>query len=223
MLRREIEKSNAVLVVIDPFVSYLGKQINSWNDQDVRRAMASLSQLAEQTGAAIVLIRHPNKKEDVKNRLYRGGGSIGIIAAARSALLVMPDPLNPNVRVLSTTKCNLAAPPKPLLFEVESVEYEGSDEGIPHILWRGQQSQPTVRSLSSTVRQKLSPIDDAKEFLRESLEKGAQKANQIFRDAKASEISFATLRRAKLQLHVESVRKGFGDKGEVFWKLPSTE
>ena len=78
-LKKKIEESKAVLVIIDPVVAYLEKRINSWNDQDVRRAMAVLSQLAEQTGAAIVLIRHLNKKEDVKNKIYRGGGSIALI------------------------------------------------------------------------------------------------------------------------------------------------
>ena len=127
-LKKKIEESKAVLVIIDPLVAYLEKRINSWNDQDVRRAMAVLSQLAQQTGAAIVLIRHLNKKEDVKNKIYRGGGSIAFIAAVRSGLLVAADSHDSNLRVLSTNKANLAAASTPLLFGVESVEYEGSEE-----------------------------------------------------------------------------------------------
>jgi hypothetical protein len=75
-LKEKIEESKAVLVIIDPLVAYLEKRINSWNDQDVGRAMAALSQLARQTGAAIVLIRHLNKKEDVKNKIYRGAAQL---------------------------------------------------------------------------------------------------------------------------------------------------
>ena len=43
------------------------------------------------TGACVVVIRHLNKTGGA-NPLYRGGGSIGIIGAARAAMIVAPDP-----------------------------------------------------------------------------------------------------------------------------------
>ena len=218
-LKKKIEESKAVLVIIDPFVAYLEKRINSWNDQDVRRAMAVLSQLAEQTGAAIVLIRHLNKKEDVKNKMYRGGGSIGIIAAVRSGLLVALDSHDSSLRVLSSNKANLSAAPTPLLFGVESVEYDGSEEGMPQIVWHGKQSQAARHSASSNVHENNSALEDAKEFLRESLGQRPQQSTQLYRDAKDSKISIATLLRAKTELKVKSVRNGFGDEGIWFWKL----
>ena len=68
-LKKKIEEcEKAVIAIIDPFVAYLGKEINSWNDQHIRRAMAPLSQLAHQTGVAIVLIRHLNKKKKLRIR-----------------------------------------------------------------------------------------------------------------------------------------------------------
>jgi hypothetical protein len=181
--------------------------------------MAVLSQLAEQTGAAIVLIRHLNKKEDVKNKMYRGGGSIGIIAAVRSGLLVAPDSHDSSLRVLSSNKANLSAAPTPLLFGVESVEYGGSEEGMPQIVWHGKQSQAARYSASSNVHENNSALEDAKEFLRESLGQRPQQSTQLYRDAKDSKISIATLLRAKTELKVKSVRNGFGDEGIWFWKL----
>jgi len=221
-LKKKIEESKAVLVIIDPLVAYLEKRINSWNDQDVRRAMAVLSQLAQQTGAAIVLIRHLNKKEDVKNKIYRGGGSIAFIAAVRSGLLVAADSHDSNLRVLSTNKANLAAASTPLLFGVESVEYHGEQEGMPRIIWHGEQSQAARHSPSSNVHERPSPLEDAKEFLLESLEHGAKEVTQLFGDAHNSKISLSTLRRAKTELKVKSVRNGFGDEGVWLWKLPPT-
>ena len=55
-LKKKIEECEAVIAIIDPLrcLSRKGK-INSWNDQHIRRAMAPLSQLAHQTGVAIVL------------------------------------------------------------------------------------------------------------------------------------------------------------------------
>ena len=222
-LKKKVEESKAVLVIIDPLFAYLEPRINSWNDQHVRRAMAALSsQIAEPTGVAIVLIRHPNKKEDVKNKMYRGGGSIGIIAAARSALLITPDSHNPGLRVLSTIKTNLSTPPTPLLFGVERVDYEGSDEGMPQIVWHGEQSQGTGHPASTNAHEKISALEDAKEFLRESLGQRPQKSTQLYRDARDSKISIATLLRAKTALNVKAVRDGFGDEGVWFWKLPPT-
>lgn len=161
-LKKKIEESKAVLVIIDPLVAYLEKRINSWNDQDVRRAMAALSQLAERTGAAIVLIRHLNKKEDVKNKMYRGGGSIGIIAAVRSGLLVAPDSHDSSLRVLSSNKANLSASSTPLLFGVERVDYDDAEEGMPQIVWHGKQSQAARHSAASNVHEKPSTLEDAK-------------------------------------------------------------
>jgi putative DNA primase/helicase len=222
-LKKKIEECKAVLVIIDPLVAFLEKRINSWNDQDVRRAMAALSQLAEQTGAAIVLIRHLNKKEDVKNKIYRGGGSIAFIAAVRSGLLVAPDSHDSSLRVLSTTKANLSSAPTPLIFGIESVEYHGAEEGMPQIVWHGEQSQTVGRPASSNVHEKTSALEDAKEFLRESLGRRPQKSTQVCSDAGDSKISLATLHRAKAALNVKSVRDGFGDEGVWYWKLPSAE
>ena len=218
-LKKKIEESKAVLVIIDPVVAYLEKRINSWNDQDVRRAMAALSQLAERTGAAIVLIRHLNKKEDVKNKIYRGGGSIAFMAAVRYALLVAPDSHDSSLRVLSSNKANLSASSTPLLFGVERVDYEDAEEGMPQIVWHGKQSQAARHSASLNVHENNSALEDAKEFLRESLGQRPQQSTQLYRDAKDSKISIATLLRAKTELKVKSVRNGFGDEGIWFWKL----
>ena len=90
-LRHAVEQVGAVLVIVDTFTAYLSGAVNSRIDHDIRRTLAPLAQLAEATGATIVLIRHLNKQAG-GNPLYRGGGSIGIIGAARMGLLVAPDP-----------------------------------------------------------------------------------------------------------------------------------
>jgi RecA-family ATPase len=90
-LEIEIRRNNAVLVVIDPLMAVLGRNIDSSRDQDIREVFTPLAQLAERTGSAILIIRHLNKGNSA-NILYRGSGSIGIIASARMGLLVAQDP-----------------------------------------------------------------------------------------------------------------------------------
>jgi hypothetical protein len=91
VLRRGVEQVGARLVVVDPLMAFLSGSVDSHRDQDVRRALAPLARLAEETGAAVVAVRHLTKTEG-SNPLYRGGGSIGIVGAARSALLVAKAP-----------------------------------------------------------------------------------------------------------------------------------
>jgi len=66
----------------------------------VRRALAPLAKLAEETGVAVVVVRHLTQSSG-GNPLYRGQGSIGIIGAARSALLVAKHPEDEGLRVLA--------------------------------------------------------------------------------------------------------------------------
>jgi RecA-family ATPase len=91
LLEKGIRRVEARLVVVDPLMAFLSGETNSHRDQDVRRALAPLARLAERTGACVLVIRHLNKAA-ANNPLYRGGGSIGIIGAARMAFVVGKDP-----------------------------------------------------------------------------------------------------------------------------------
>src|SRR5262249_8218950 len=102
-IRHAITLVNAKLVIIDPLMAYLPGRVDSHRDQDIRSSLAPLAALAAETGVAVLVIRHLNKTEG-KNALYRGGGSIGIIGAARSGLLVAQDPEDEERRILAVTK-----------------------------------------------------------------------------------------------------------------------
>jgi len=99
------------LIVADPIMAYLDGQLDAHRDQDVRRLLHQLMLLADRTGTAIVLVRHLNTLTGPP-ALYRGGGSIGIIGAVRSALLVGRHPSEAHHYVLASNKCNLAARPR---------------------------------------------------------------------------------------------------------------
>jgi len=62
-------------------------------------------------------VRHLNKSGGA-NAMYRGGGSIGIIGAARAGLLVAVDPDDEDRRVLAVSKSNLAHKPVSLAYRV---------------------------------------------------------------------------------------------------------
>lgn len=123
-IRTAIKTVKAKLVIIDPLMAYLPGDANSHKDQDIRRNLAPLAKLAAETGVAVMVVRHLNKSEG-KNPLYRGGGSIGIIGAARSGLIVAKDSEDENRRILAVSKSNLA--------ERAFVEERRRPKVIPHL------------------------------------------------------------------------------------------
>jgi DNA repair protein RadA/Sms len=125
-----INEIDAKLVVIDPLSAYLSSRLDSWRDPDIRRALSPLALMAADLGVTIILLRHWTKSPGT-DLLYRGLGSIGFAAAARSVLAVVRHPEDDNVRVLFGVKSNLGPRPPALAFEVAQVGM------APVIRWKG--------------------------------------------------------------------------------------
>ena len=109
-------ETGAKLIILDPVVGHLSGNIDSHKDHSVRRALAPLARLAEDTGAAILGIGHLNKSPST-DVLTRIGGSVAFGAAARSVLLLGEDPKAPEgspERLLVHAKSNLGPLALPL-------------------------------------------------------------------------------------------------------------
>ena len=83
-IRRAIADFNAKLLVIDPVQAYLG-ETDIASAAAMRKVLRQLAAWAAMYDCAVVLIGHLNKKQSSKD-LYRGLGSIDLVAAARSVL-----------------------------------------------------------------------------------------------------------------------------------------
>ena len=114
-----VRQHSVKLVVIDPLAAFLNGDVDTHKDSDIRRVMYGIRQIAEATGEAFLIVHHLNKLVNVGDPIYRGGGSIGIIGAARSALLVAKHPDDPYKRVLARSKGNLCAEPESLVYAIE--------------------------------------------------------------------------------------------------------
>lgn len=215
-VEQAIQAVDATLLVIDPLVAYLSDDVNANRDHDVRRALALLAGLAERTGAAVVAVRHL-RKAGADNPLYRGGGSIGIIGAARAGLLVARDPDDPSGdrRVLAATKSNLGPLPPSLAFALEAAP--GAAQ--PRLAWLGESSRRAADLLAFVDRSERSALDEASDFLRELLREGSVPATEVRAEAAAAGIAVRTLDRAKERLGVRSVRPA-GFTGPWHWELP---
>jgi RecA-family ATPase len=58
VIERAIERVGAALVVVDPLMAFLSEKTDAHKDQDIRRALAPLSVLAERARASVLIVRH---------------------------------------------------------------------------------------------------------------------------------------------------------------------
>jgi DNA polymerase I-like protein with 3'-5' exonuclease and polymerase domains len=203
-IERAIKQVDAKLVIVDPIMAFMGEEVNPNSDKEVRRALTPVKQLAERLGVAVLIVRHLNKTPG-GNHLYRGGGSIGIIGAARVGLLVGPHPDDEDLRVLAGQKSNLGPFPESLKYRIETAEndsarvsYEGTVEMKPQDLLKGPQGE-----------EERSAADEARHFLRSVLAEGVRKeSNSVKAEAKSLGISETTLNRVKRSIGVKSVKIG---------------
>jgi archaellum biogenesis ATPase FlaH len=214
-LRAAIVEVGAKLVTIDPLMAFLPSKVDSHRDQDVRGVLARLKDLAEETGAALVLVRHLNKSQS-GSAIYRGGGSIGIIGAARVGLLVAKDPDDAQRRVLAVTKNNLSKQMPSLGFELVD-----ADGGVARIHWLGTSHYSADDLVAPRSGEgEGSAVDEAVEVLKDILWHGPVKVTLVKSKAREAGVADRTLDRAKQKLRVRSYKRGFADGGHWVWELP---
>jgi hypothetical protein len=201
------------LVVVDPLMAYLAGEIDAHKDSDVRRAMHQLKLLAERTGAAVLVVRHLNKLIGGP-ALYRGGGSIGIIGAVRSATVVGRDPGNPDHCILAPTKCNLCKMPRALAYTHEPAG------DVSRIAWSGESDLTADDILVHAGPKKQSEVERCADALRELLAGGGMESDDLSSALSGMGYSAATQRRARQAARVRTQRVGFGAEGRWVATIP---
>jgi hypothetical protein len=123
---------------------------------------------------------------------------------ARSGLLVAKHPEDESQRVLAPLKGNLSKPAPSLEFSL--VE---ADNGAVKVKW-GRVTSLGADALLAASPRKHSALDEAMEFVRETLKDRAVLSTRLQEEAQSAGISEATLRRAKVALGVVAKKSGKG-------------
>lgn len=224
-LRVDIQEKQVRLVIVDPLMAFFPAALDSHKDQHARRLLSPVAALAQETGAAFLLIHHPNKSGGGQ-AIYRAGGSIGIVGAARAATIIAQDPDDATKRIMASVKNNLGKPVPSLRFYLEAATDIESDpdDAPPRVVWEDvaeEHTASTLLSVTATPAEATSEREYVIEFLRDALKDGPVRASEIERAATSEGYSEATLKRARKQLGVKSQRVGgTGDKGYWSWTLP---
>ncbi|CAN5770764.1 hypothetical protein BH23CHL8_BH23CHL8_08230 [soil metagenome] len=210
-LRRYSIENRARLIIVDPLVAYLGDGVRTNDDHHVRRALEPLAGMAQEVDAAVVAIRHLNKRAG-DDAIYRGGGSIGFTGLARSVLAVGRDPDDAERFVLAAVKLNVARRPPSLAYRIVA---DGPYEPA-HIAWEGE-SAHTAEDLigrdreAATGHSKTAGLAEAiRELVRAN--GGSMRASDAYRALEADGFDTTSkdnLQRARGQAGVISKKQGF--------------
>jgi hypothetical protein len=221
----------ARVLVIDPLMAALPGRIDSHRDQDVRRALAPLGQLAEDADLAIIAVLHL-RKGAATEALDRISGSVAFTAAARSVLAFgcgeEDDGASEDGRVLAHAKSNLAPLAPSLAYRIESVtvHHDGIDIPTSRLACEGECDTHAGELLSPPVAEDRTEVDIAAEWLGDELGDGEwHPAAEVREAAKRDDIATRTLQRAMSRLGVEPDRRapaGRSGPGSAVghWRLP---
>jgi hypothetical protein len=216
-LEARIIEVQAALVVIDPLVAFVLSKYDLYRDQDARAALKPLAMVAGRTEAVVVGLRHVNKSQGAPAQ-DRGTGSVAIGGAARSNLIVGPDPDREGHFVLASIKTNLGPKPPSLGYSLEPVEVSLSD-GITEVVVVRWEGTVDLDADDLVVGEKQG---EAVAFLEGELADGPKPSKVVKAAAESRGLSWTgAVRKAADRLHVVKYSTAVGVPGsEWMWRLP---
>src|SRR5262245_3598849 len=138
----ELEKTteqldDALLIILDPITSYLGK-VDSHKNADIRSVLEPLGKMAANRHVTIIANTHLSKAAggSANSRVI---GSVAFVNHARAAFIVTADPDDPGKRLFIPSKTNLGKPRNGLAYRIADVALPGPDHGsviwAPYVKW----------------------------------------------------------------------------------------
>jgi hypothetical protein len=209
-------------VLIDPLMAALPGRVDSHRDQDVRRALAPLAQLAEDADLAILAVLHL-RKSPANDALDRVSGSVAFTAAARSVLAFGradgDEDDDGEHRILAHAKSNLGPLAPSLAYRIESATVHHGELAIPasRLVCEGESAVGASELLTPPVSEDRTEVEIAAEWLADHLGDGDWRPSGEIREAaNAAGIASRTLQRARSLAGVEAKRDGFPALG--YWR-----
>jgi AAA domain len=213
----EVARVDARLLIVDPLVAHMPLQVDSHKAQHVRSVLAPLARLAEERELAVAAVVHFNgsPSTDVRSRI---SGSKALRDAARSVLVCGIDPNDESRYVLVQDKHSFgpkSTTGRAYRIETKLIEDQGKTRKTSGVVWLGEVEIDSHGLLAGAGDpEERTERDEAGDFLDELLKAGDVAADDVLAEAKKAGIAEKTLRRAKRQRGVRSVKEG----GHWVWK-----
>ncbi|MGE0056001.1 MAG: bifunctional DNA primase/polymerase [Hyphomicrobium sp.] len=213
-------------IIVDPIGSYTGKADTN-NDASVRSVLMPLAALAGKHRVAMILVAHTNKGSGNKGSsdpLDKVMGSLAFVGVARAVFAVARDPTEPPdspKRVFVYVKGNLTGTLGGLELTIKTQWVE--DVKTSRIEWGRPTDVGAWEAFNQSGGEDRTALQDAENFLLTNLANNPMKADELKKLAKSDEISWATVRRAQVNLGIKPERQGFGPGSSFLWALPTPE
>jgi hypothetical protein len=220
----QVEETGARLLFIDPFMAALPGSVDSYRDQDVRRALAPVARVAEDAEIAVIANMHLTKGK-VGEALHRVMGSVAFTAVARSVLVLGLDPADEGDaraarRILAHAKCNVGPLARSLAYSIEgtSIVADGEEISTVKLVYEGECDTLAREVLAPPAVTDPTETDEAEEWLEDELADGEwHEGSAVKGAAEAAGHGAKPLRRARENLGVETRREGFPAVSQ--WRL----
>jgi hypothetical protein len=206
-----VGRTGADLVVFDSVDDYLSADVDENCHVAVRGLLQAFRTVAELTGAAVVLCRHPGKQAD--NVMP---GSRAWYAHPRTIVEFIADQDTPPRRIVRLRKDGWATSAPARFFDLVG------DAGKPPTFTLRGEAAAEVVELVANVSDPLerSAVDRACDLIRRLLTGGRMEVKQARQYAEGEGLSERTLQRATRQVGVTTVREGNGKEHRCYWELP---
>ncbi|MDD2979982.1 MAG: AAA family ATPase [Hespellia sp.] len=211
------------LVIIDPLQAYIGNGSDLQIAGKSRKLMSRLGLWASMYDVAVVLIGHMNKKTGGKE-LYRGLGSIDVMAAARSVLQVERTEKNPSVRMVKQIKNSLGPSDSEFYFEITKetgfrwLESEADEEEYKKEEPLRIQALEDIKEITD-IPIFQTKLERAAYLMKCYLEQGDMASTDIYQKLSQAGIGHKTAEDARKLLGIKCYRK----MRRWYWSLPRTK
>lgn len=193
-IREAITEWKPSLVVIDPIQSYIGSDSDLQIAGRARKLMRRVGMWASTYNCAVVLIGHLSKKEGAKD-LYRGLGSIDVVAAARSVLQVEKSEEDEDIRIVRQVKNSLDSKGSDLMFEIRPST--GFQWIVNESVIETAQNKTSLAEILPKNKHELAAV-----LIKKALENGAAESMEIRRIMAEYRIGDKTMNEVKAELGI---------------------
>ena len=206
---------DAGLVVIDTGPAFLDRGLMSNTEEDVRRFLAPLHQMAVRLRLVVIVLVHLNK-DTAKSAQHRIMGGAAWRNAPRQVLMVGAppgeDPRETGERLVAVEKNNLGVYPPAMAFRLSPAP---DDASRAVVAWGHEVVGVRAADLVGEPpgEEERGDREQAREFLAAELARGARPVAELKRAATAVGLSWRTIQRAKTDLKVTAHKASSGAAG----------
>jgi len=223
-IHKEMLRHKAVLLVIDPISAFMGGR-DSHNNTAVRALLNKLRQYAFEGEYAVLLITHFNKPgEKVSSAIHRVMGSLGFIAAARSAHAFVLDPDDPHHRLFLPIKNNLGPDTEGFRCHIVIDRSQKLSPPPAYLKWdakpvSGQRVDEVLTQASPRAQAQKAKEQEIKEWLDGYMKRGKRMLSTEFNEEiKRRNYTERKVRNLMARLGYKKEKKGFGSKA-AWWVI----